>query len=147
MHLTELLSRDRILANCTANDWGEALGIGVGLLMTDGYVDGRYLQAIIDNHQKLGPYMVIAPGICLGHARPEDGALKTGASLLTLNPEIAFGNATNDPVWFLLCLAAQDSDGHLQALTELMELLMDEEKMAGIRLADSSESIWGIINQ
>ena len=147
MRLTELLAKDRIAANCNTNDWRDALRRGIDLLMPNGYVDEHYIQSIISNHEKLGPYMVIAPGICLGHARPEDGALKNGASLLTLNPEIAFGNATNDPVWFLLCLAAMDSDGHLQALTELMELLMDEEKMAAIRLADSSDCIWGIINQ
>jgi mannitol/fructose-specific phosphotransferase system IIA component (Ntr-type) len=142
-----MLAQQRIVANQAADDWREALGISAGLLLKDGYITDNYLQAICANHEQLGPYMVIAPGICLAHARSEDGALKTGASLLTLNPPVAFGNEMNDPVWFLLCLAAEDSAGHLQALMELTELLMDEAKMAQIRLADTSESIWTIIAQ
>ena len=143
--LPDLLTIERITVGKAYDDWRSAVRAASSLLANQGLVEGYYAERIITNHQQFGPYMVIAPGIYLAHARPEDGVLVTSASLMTLKPELEFGHDSNDPVWFLFCLAATDNNKHLLALTELTELLMDEEKMQQIRLAVTAAKIWKII--
>ncbi|EYE82072.1 putative phosphotransferase enzyme, partial [Salmonella enterica subsp. enterica serovar Heidelberg str. N1514] len=56
-----------------------------------------YLDGIIENTLKWGPYYLIAPGIALPHARPEQGANHNQISVTTLATPVAFGNADCDP--------------------------------------------------
>ena len=73
-------------------NWEEVVFKGVGLLEENGFVNEIYKKKIIENFYEFGPYMVIAPQIVLLHARPEDGVIKTGLSILTLKNPINFGS-------------------------------------------------------
>lgn len=81
----------------------------------------------------LGPYIVIAPGIAMPHARPEMGAKKIGMSLITLTQPVNFGHPENDPVKIVVCLCSTDSITHLKALSQLMQFLDNK---------DVSELLW-----
>lgn len=54
------------------------------LLVDAGAVERRYIGAVPRTVEKLGPYAVIAPGVAIPHARPEDGANRVGLSLVVL---------------------------------------------------------------
>jgi PTS system ascorbate-specific IIA component len=54
--------------------------------------------------QELGPYAVIAPGIALLHARPDDGVLAPCLALITLSRAVEFGSEQNDPVDLVFAL-------------------------------------------
>lgn len=45
-----------------------------------GNITPKYIQDMIDNVNKNGPYIVIVPGIAMPHARNEGGVIKTGIS-------------------------------------------------------------------
>lgn len=47
---------------------------------------------------------------------------------MTLKSPINFGNKENDPVSLVVCLCAIDHTTHLKAMSELVQLLGDEEK-------------------
>lgn len=81
-----------------ANDWRHALDIAVRPLITFGAAAPSYLDGIIENTLKWGPYYLIAPGIALPHARPEQGANHNQMSVTTLSTPVAFGNADCDPI-------------------------------------------------
>lgn len=80
-----------------ASDWRHALDIAVRPLITFGAAAPCYLDGIIENTLKWGPYYLIAPGIALPHARPEQGANHNQISVTTLATPVAFGNADCDP--------------------------------------------------
>ena len=84
---------------------------------------------MIKSFEELGPYMVIAPGIALAHARPSEAVLETGLSLVTLATPVEFGSQSNDPVSLVIGLAAKDHDSHIDLMAALSELLMDDEKV------------------
>jgi PTS system ascorbate-specific IIA component len=84
---------------------------------------------MIQAFEELGPYMVIAPGIALAHARPSDAVLETGLSLVTLTEPVEFGSQSNDPVSLVIGLAAKDHDSHIDLLAALSELLADDQKV------------------
>lgn len=145
--LSKLLNHDTIRTCVECRDWQEAVRIGAHLLVAKNSLEERYVETIIDNHQKFGPYMVIAPGIVLAHARPEDGVLQLSMSLITLQHPLMFGNFTNDPVKIVITLGAKDADSHLEALTQLMELLSNEKDMDKIMRSTRQREVIEIIRQ
>ena len=114
-------------------------------LLTTGCIDASYIEAIKSNHRELGAYMVVAPGIMLAHARPEDGAHGLGLGFMTLETPLVFGNATNDPVQLIIALATPDANGHLQMLEVLMEFLMDTHKTEALMNASTMTEALAVI--
>ncbi|MGB9839770.1 BglG family transcription antiterminator [Thermovenabulum sp.] len=143
--LKELLTKDTIRLKVKAESWEEAVRIGGRLLFENGYVESTYVEAMVKNVKEIGPYIVIAPGIAMPHARPEDGVKSICMSLITLENPVEFGNKDNDPVRMVICFGAVDHENHLKALSELMEILMDKECLDGILKAESVNEVLNII--
>ncbi|HEY9089420.1 MAG TPA: PTS sugar transporter subunit IIA, partial [Anaerolineaceae bacterium] len=83
MNLSDLLTRQRIALNQTAADWRAAVRAAGDLLVQTGGVEPRYVDAMLRAAEELGPYIVLAPGLALPHARPQDGALQACLALVT----------------------------------------------------------------
>jgi transcriptional antiterminator/mannitol/fructose-specific phosphotransferase system IIA component (Ntr-type) len=145
--LKDLLCPEVIRLNIACSDWNEAVKAGTNMLLERGCIDNSYEKAIIKNFKELGPYMVVAPGIALCHARPEDGVKKLSMSLITLRDPVKFGSEMNDPVKLIITLAAVDNDSHLRALSQLMELLMNTEDLKTVQNAKNREEVIEIINR
>ncbi|MDF2673121.1 MAG: BglG family transcription antiterminator [Clostridiales bacterium] len=145
--LNSLLTWGTIKVNADCDNWIGAIKLGTDLLIENGCVEDRYYDAIINNFKEFGPYMVVAPGIVLSHARPENGVNKLSMSLITLKNPIEFGNKSNDPVKLIITLAASDNETHLKALSQLMDLFMNSEDMTQIFKASNKEDVIDIINK
>ena len=143
--LKDLLTKETIKLNVEAKDWEEAVRIGGELLEKSGAIEPRYIDAMINTVKEIGPYIVIAPGIAMPHARPEAGAKKIGMSLITLKNPVNFGNKENDPVKIVVCLCAIDHSSHLKALSELVELLGDERFISTLLNSSSQDEIFNYI--
>lgn len=144
--LKELLSEDLIELNVDVSNWEDAVKIGGGLLEKQGLVENRYVSAMIDTVKELGPYIVIAPGIAMPHARPESGVNKVGISIITLKNPVNFGNKENDPVKIVISLCAVDHDSHIEALSELVKLLQNDEFQALFSTDDKSKILSAVRN-
>jgi mannitol/fructose-specific phosphotransferase system IIA component (Ntr-type) len=131
--LKDLLTKETIKLNVEAKDWEEAVRIGGELLEKSGAIEPRYIDAMINTVKEIGPYIVIAPGIAMPHARPEAGAKKIGMSLITLKNPVNFG------------LCAIDHSSHLKALSELVELLGDERFISTLLNSSSQDEIFNYI--
>ena len=79
-----MISSKTIALNVDAKDWKEAVRVSGGLLVKNGLVEPRYVDAMIEMVNTIGPYIVISPGVAMPHARPEDGVLEPCMSLITL---------------------------------------------------------------
>ncbi|ASW44148.1 PTS sugar transporter subunit IIA [Clostridium isatidis] len=145
--LIDILREELIKLNVKCNDWKEAIEEGAYLLEKEGIVNKNYKEAIINNFYELGPYMVIAPGIVLSHARPEAGVNKNGISILTLESPIEFGSELNDPVKLIITLAAKDNTSHLSSLSKLMEILMNSDHLNSIINAKKVQEVVEIIKR
>ncbi|MGO2825814.1 MAG: PTS sugar transporter subunit IIA, partial [Brachybacterium alimentarium] len=82
-------------------------------------------DAMIRTVEEHGPYIVIAPGFALAHARPDESVLRTALSFVRLAEPIPFGNEANDPVTLVMALAAADASAHQSALAALAGVLAD----------------------
>jgi mannitol/fructose-specific phosphotransferase system IIA component (Ntr-type) len=145
--LKEILTTELISAKFEANSRDEAVTESGRLLVQKGLADEAYIRAMIKNVEVNGTYIVIAPGIAMPHARPEEGALDIGLSIVTLKEPIPFGHPKNDPVKIVVGLCAIDHQSHLKALTELADILMDENKVERLIMAENAEQILDIIKE
>lgn len=121
-------------------DWQEAIRLAAEPLLEDGSIEPSYIEAMIENVNKFGTYIVIAPKIAMPHARPEDGVNQNGISLLKLEKGLFFGE-DEEKVHLFFVLGAVNSDSHIETLMELMELIEDEEKIENIIEAKSIQEI------
>lgn len=143
--LADFLTTETIKVQVQCNDWQAAFKAGAELLEKVQGVGPDYGEAIIRYHLRLGPYMVVAPGIVLAHARPQEGVLKTSMSMMTLQSPIFFGNSRNDPVRLVITFAAVNDKSHLRLLADLMELLMNPEEVQSIIQAQDIQEVLAVI--
>ena len=106
-----------------ASSWPAAIRAAGQGLVDQGAAEARYVERCVAQVEEVGPYIVVAPGIALAHARPEDGALALGISVAVLDRPVAFGHAANDPVDVVLAFCSPDRDSHVGLLSALARRL------------------------
>lgn len=143
--LKELLTNETVMLNQEATNWQESIKIGGNILIENKIVEGSYVDAMVDAVEEFGPYIVIAPGIALAHASSKEGVNKIGMSLITLKEGVEFGSKANDPVKIVLCLAATDHNTHLKAMSELVNILDDQQFIDSL-MQGNKEKALEIIN-
>jgi transcriptional antiterminator/mannitol/fructose-specific phosphotransferase system IIA component (Ntr-type) len=127
LSLADMLAKHRIRTGVFAKDWQEAVRKGYEPLLEEGFITEGYVQDTIDAANILGPYMVIAPGICLAHTKASAGARQYGMALTVLEKPVAFGAGSNDPVRYVFALSALEEGRHIQAMSEFLDLLKRPE--------------------
>lgn len=145
--LRDILNKEVIKINIKCLDWRDAIRKGSEILVEKRFVEERYIDAIFKSFEEFGSYMVIAPGVVLSHARPENGVKKLSMSLITLKDPIEFGNEMNDPVKIVITLAAIDSEAHMNVIRKLMELIMNDEDLNKLMNLTEIEEAMKIINK
>lgn len=141
------LNQNLILLDVEAASAEEAIRKAGALLVEEGKVEDRYVDAMVKGFQDVGPYIVLAPGIAIPHARPEHGALEQSVSLIRLKTPVEFGHPTNDPVQLVCAISGTDPTSHIGMLQSLAAVLGDKSKLAAIMEAKTNEEIISITNE
>lgn len=103
--------------------WPDAVAAACAPLVESGAVEPRYPDRCVAMVHEHGPYIVLAPGIALAHARPEDGVLRLGLAVATLAAPLAFGHPENDPVDVVFAFGSPDTEQHVGLLGALARRL------------------------
>lgn len=122
-YLHHLLPASHIALDVECKDWKEAVRICGNALYEKGYIEERYIEAMIDNIEENGPYVVISPGFAVPHEGLEMGSIKVGMYLIRLKNPVPFGVEEFDPVEFICCMSAVDHKAHLKAFFNLVNML------------------------
>lgn len=145
IHLCDIINPNLIKIDVQALDWEAAIRLSAAPLLKENYISRDYIETIVANTKKDGPFMVITKSVALPHARPADGVKKLGLSLVRLKQPVEFGSKENDPVKYVFCLAAEDNKKHLDAMAELVEILSDSDFYKMIDNAKSVKEIYDYI--
>lgn len=144
LNLRDLVRPNNVAVDVEVKDWQDAIHAAGDLMFKDGAVEQRFGDAMIRVAKEFGPYIVVAPGIALPHARPEDGVIKATIAVLRLKTPVNFGNKDNDPVFLVVALAAIDHEQHIDGLRELASVLGDEENIKKIKTSKNSKDLLDI---
>ena len=143
--LKELI-RNKIDIVKSVSNWEEAIRKGAQLLLDNKCIEPRYVDSIIKNIKETGPYIVLGDGMAMSHARPEDGVLKNGITLLKISDGLDFDE--KNKVFLLFTLAAENNDHHQDLVEEIADLLNESEKIKRIMYDDLTDlEIYDIILQ
>ena len=142
--LEQFLTADMIRLKVEVEDWEGAVRVSGQLLLAAHKCTPEYVDAMVRTVNELGPYMVLAPGLALAHARPEDGVHQVGLSLVTLKTPVNFGSAANDPVELVIAFCAVDHERHVEVLKALALFLREEDNQRLLREAESVEDVLGV---
>jgi mannitol operon transcriptional antiterminator len=147
VRLLDLLNEKTIRLNAEAADWPESVRLAGALLVDIDAVSPSYVDAMIGVVEELGPYMVVAPGIALAHARPEDGVKRVCISLLRLASPVEFGSEANDPVDLVFAFGAVDKNAHIEVLKDLATFLQHEEAVMALRRCKNASEVAQLIEK
>lgn len=139
--LENFLNKSTINILENVKDWKDSINIVSKPLIENKIIEKRYVDAIFKTHEDLGPYYVLAPGIAMPHARPEQGSNGMGLSLLIVKNGVSFNSLENDPVYIIVMLAAKDSDSHIELISSLSDLLDNEQDINVLKNGSLEEII------
>lgn len=143
--LSEVVSPELILLGAHAENWEDAVRVCTAPLVKAAKVTEAYVDDIIKGVKDLGPYIVLAEHVALPHARPESGALEPAVGICVLDTPVEFGSKENDPVKYLFALSAKDSNGHLETMSSLVELLSQPDFFDFLDSAKSADEVMDYI--
>ena len=109
------------------DDWRDAVRAACAPLLSDGTIEKEYPEIIIQKVEELGPYIVIAPNICIPHAERGRGVNDTAMCFMKTEKPVSFDpNDSDKDARIFVVLAATDDEVHLNNLMQLSETLSDE---------------------
>lgn len=140
--LKELVEKKRYSFHEGFDDWRDAVRAACQPLIDDGSIKTIYPDEIIKKVEELGPYIVIAPNLCIPHAQEGVGVNETAMCFMKTEKPVHFD--PNDPekdARVFVVLASTDNNIHLQNLALLVETMSDEEKFEKILEAKTPDDL------
>ncbi|MFT4284003.1 MAG: PTS sugar transporter subunit IIA [Protaetiibacter sp.] len=139
------LSDEAVVLGARADSWREAVELAGGALAASGATDAGYAVDMVRMIEEHGPYVVVAPGLALAHARPGPAVRRDGLAIVTLAEPVPFGHPYNDPVRVVLALAGASSARHLQLVAEIANIFNDSDAVERIARAASADEVREIL--
>lgn len=144
MHLPPL-PESAIDIAADAADWRAAVTLAAEALVRSGAAKPGYAGEMIRMIEEHGPYVVIAPGLALAHARPGPEVVADGLAIVTLATPVKFGHPHNDPVSVVLGLAVATVDEHLAFVAAVANVFNDSSAIADLTAATSAAEVQRIM--
>lgn len=126
-------------------DADTALRVIGRILVESKSVKPEYVENMIASYKEFGPYFVIAPGVAIAHAKPDESVIRDDIALMICHHPVVF-NSHNDPVSMLFGLCATGSHQHMEVLMQVANLLSDTEAQKQIMDVTSEQELFELLN-
>ena len=136
--------KDNIGIEKEALTWKESIKAASVPLIKNGKIEEKYVEAMINDIERMGFYVVITDKVAMPHSRPENGVNGTSLSLLKLDKTVKYGEYD---VNLIFILAAENKDKHIEILKELSEFLDEDDEIEKIINAKTIEEIEKIFKE
>lgn len=147
MKITDLLSKESVLLNIDVKDKEACLVKLVDLMDASGKISDKksYLDAVYER-EKEGTTGV-GNGIAIPHGRCS-GVKEPGLAAMTINGGVEYNALDSKPVDLAFLIAAPEGSGsvHLEILSKLATMLMDENFVADLKKAKTVEEFLKVID-
>ena len=148
MRITDLLDKQSISLNGAPKDKKEALDQVVDLMAKSGKINDveAYRQRVYAREEE--STTGIGEGIAIPHGKC-DAVKKPGLAAMVIKNGVEFEALDDEPVTLLFLIAAPNTEDniHLDVLSKLSVMLMDEEFTESLRNASSVDEFMDIIDR
>ncbi|MDF2612393.1 MAG: sugar transporter subunit [Clostridia bacterium] len=123
----ELIAAKRISFYEAFQTWEGAVAAACLPLIMDHTITSEYVDSIIKCVKEHGPYIIIAPDICIPHSQEGSrGVNDTAMCLMITQKSVMFNEEEGGNARLFFVLASMDNDAHLKNLQDLVEAISDE---------------------
>lgn len=126
----ELIKKQRVMFADGFDRWEDAIRAAAQPLLRDGAIEESYIDDMIANVNKFGPYIVIAPDVAMPHAQGGTGVRETAISFMKVHRPVSFSASREHDARLLFVLASVDNDSHLGMLQALVAAISDDDILA-----------------
>ena len=119
---------------------GKTRSVSRGIVYSTGAVEPGYVDEMVMNIKRNGPYIVVCPETALPHASAEQGVIEEVASILRLKEPIDFHSGNNDPVRYVIGMSIQSAKSINSAIYDLMMIFGNEQYPQKIRFSAGCRS-------
>ena len=148
MRITDLLDVRSISLNAVPADKSQTLDAAVALMAKSGKIsdEGAYRRQVYAREEE--STTGIGEGIAIPHGKC-DAVKKPGLAAMVIPGGVDFDSLDGEPVTLLFLIAAPNTEDnvHLDVLSKLSMMLMDEEFTKSLRAAKTPEEFLAIIDQ
>lgn len=148
MRITDLLDVRSISLNAAPADKFQTLDAAVALMTKSGRISDEeaYRKQVYDREEE--STTGIGEGIAIPHGKC-DAVKKPGLAAMVIPGGVDFDSLDGEPVTLLFLIAAPNTEDnvHLDVLSKLSMMLMDEEFTRSLRAAKTPEEFLAIIDQ
>ena len=147
MKITDLLSKESVLLNVDVKDKDACLVKLVDLMDASGKISDKklYLDAVYAREEE--GTTGVGNGIAIPHGRCS-GVKEPGLAAITINGGVEYNALDSKPVDLAFLIAAPEGSGsvHLEILSKLASMLMDENFVADLKKAKTVEEFLKVID-
>ena len=147
MRITDLLDKRSISLDAAPKTKSEALDMAVDLMVKSEKISDReaYRKQVYLREEE--STTGIGEGIAIPHGKC-DAVTKPGLAAMVVKDGVDFDSLDGEPVTLMFLIAAPNTEDniHLDVLSKLSVLLMNEEFTEALRNAETVEEFMGIIN-
>lgn len=144
--LHHLLSEKYIEVDVECSDWIDSIKKSADILLKKGYIEEKYIYAMINNIVENGSYIIISPGFAMPHEGVDMGTIKMGMSLIRLKTPVIYDDEY-EPIEFVCCLSAVDHKSHLKAFFNLVNMLSEKDFKNEMREAKTAKKLAEVIEK
>ena len=148
MKITDLLSIDSIEIGSSYKDKDELLKNAVKLMCRSGIINNEkeYLNSVLEREKE--STTGVGNGIAIPHGRCKT-VDKAGLAAIVLNKPVEYEALDNKPVELLFLIAAPEDKGnvHLEILSKLAMMLMDQEFTFKLKNSRTAEEFIRVIDE
>ncbi len=147
MKITDLLGKNAVLLNVSASGKEDILNQAVDLMCRQGNITDKdaYCKAVFAREEE--STTGVGEGIAIPHGRSE-GVSKPGLVAMTIPAGVEYDSLDGEPVNLLFLIAVDTKSGntHIDILSKLSGMLMDEDFTSALKNAGSEEEFLKIID-
>jgi mannitol/fructose-specific phosphotransferase system IIA component (Ntr-type) len=145
--LSDFITLDRIQIVDNVASWQDAVRLAAQPLLKDASISDAYLQDVLSNIERNGPYIVLKAGFALPHAQAKDGSVSsTCMSCLIVQEGVDFSDSPAHNAKVLIFLAATHVSAHMEAMGELVDKLADDNWLVAMSGATSAKAVADLLD-
>lgn len=142
--LKEIIEKNRYSFHKGFDNWEDAVKASCKPLIDEGAIEPEYADSIIASIKKFGPYIVIAPNICIPHAQEGKGVNETAVCFMRTEEPVHFSDDPEQDARLFFVLASTDNERHMQNLVSMVGLIEDQSIVEKLINSKSIEDLKAI---
>ena len=120
--------------------WQDAVSAACTPLIQQGLVEPAYADSIVENVAENGPYIFIAPHICMPHSKRTDLVHQAAVSFVKINRPVCYDeNDSEMGAELFFAIAVKELNAHLDVMMDLADVFDDEQTVQALLDAKTKE--------